>query len=366
MFENIWWNTVNAKKKNLKHFTIMIFLNIISFFYFIGLKIKILLYKFNIIKPVKVNTKIISIGNLTVGGTGKTPFCEELAKRLIKYGKNVLIVAKGYKRKKINDIDVVSDGNNIFLSYKNAGDEAFLLARNVNKAKVIVSSDKIKAIKYGIEKFKPDIIILDDGFQKRYDLPDADQILLIDATNPFGFKRIFPAGMLREGLSALKEADVIVITNVHLIDEPEKIEAIKKIIWLKDKNAKIFEGEYYAKYFYNITNKDERYNPDSIRNKRIIAFSSIGNPFAFEKMLKKMGAKVAVSLRFKDHHNYKEKEISAIFKLSENISTQYIITTEKDEVKINKKFIKKPVFVLKIGMLIKNIKELEKKIRIVI
>lgn len=366
MIENIWWRVVTARKKKFSYWIIMIFLKIFSIFYYMGFEIKKLLYRLNVLKPVNFTTKIISIGNLTVGGTGKTPFCEELAKRLIKYGKDVLIVAKGYKRKKINDIDIVSDGNNIFLSSKNAGDEAFLMARNVTKGKLIVGSDKIKAIKFGIEKFKPDIVILDDGFQKRYDIPNADQILLIDATNPFGYKRIFPAGMLREGLSSLKEADVIVITNVNLIDDPQKIEEIKKIILLKNKNAKIFESEYYAKYFYNITNKEERYNPDSIRGKRIIAFSSIGNPLAFEKMLKKMGARVAVSLRFKDHHFYNEKEISAIFKLSENISTQYIITTEKDEVKINKKLIKKPVFVLKIGLLIKNIKELEKKIKVVV
>ncbi len=366
MFENIWWETVTVKKKKFKHIIIMFILKIISLFYFIGLEIKKLLYKVNILKSVRFNTKIVSIGNLTVGGTGKTPFCEELTKRLIKYGKDVLIVAKGYKRKKMNNIDVVSDGVNILLSSKNAGDEAFMIARNIPKAKVIVSSDKIKGIRYGIEKFKPDIVILDDGFQKRYDIPDADHILLIDATNPFGFKRIFPAGMLREGISSLKEADVIVITNVNLIDDSRKIENIQKVILSKNKNAKIFESEYYTKYFYNILNKEERYNPDSIRNKRVIAFSSIGNPLAFEKMLKKMGVKVAVSLRFKDHHDYKEKEISAIFKLSENISTQYIITTEKDEVKLNKKFIKKSIFILKIGMLIKNIKELEKKIRIVV
>lgn len=366
MFENLWWQVIISKKRNIKMSLLMLIFKIFSLFYFIGIKIKVLLYKLKILKPVEINAKVISIGNLTVGGTGKTPFTEEFAKRLIKYEKDVLIVAKGYKREKINEIDIVSDGINVLLSPKNAGDEPYMLARNVTKARVVVGSDKIKAIQFGIEKFKPDIVLLDDGFQKRFKIVGASQILLIDATNPFGMGRLFPAGMLREGLSALKDADIIVITNTNLVENPEKIEEIKKVILAKNKNAKIFESEYYAKYFYNISNKEEKHNPDLIRNKRIISISGIGNPLAFEKTLKNLGAKIAVGLRFRDHHYFREKEIKAIFKLAENTGAQFIITTEKDEVRINKKFLREgKIFVLKIGMLIKNIKEIEKKLRII-
>src|SRR5271157_3319383 len=140
MIENSWIALISKKKRNLRENIIMLFLYLISLFYGFGLFIRDLLYRLNIFKAKKFRVNIVSVGNITMGGTGKTPFVEELGKRFIKDGKDVLVVAKGYKRHKIKDIDMVSDGRRMLIKAINAGDEPYLLARNLEKAKVIVGS----------------------------------------------------------------------------------------------------------------------------------------------------------------------------------------------------------------------------------
>ncbi len=363
MIENSWMALISKKKRNFKENLIMLFLYLISFFYGFGLFIRNLFYRLNIFKSKKFRVNIISVGNITMGGTGKTPFVEEMGKRYIKDGKDVLVVAKGYKRHKIKNIDIVSDGRRMLIKAINAGDEPYLLARNLEKAKVIVGNNKIKALEYGIENMKPDIVFIDDAFQKRQILKNSFQIVLINAMNPFGFGRLFPAGFLREPVSSLKNADAIVITNANLSNDPARIEKIKEILLGYGKNMKIFESEYMPKYFYNVST-GEKFNVSSVKNRKVIAFSGLGNPHGFEKLLKSMDAHISVSLRFGDHHRYKRKEIEAIERLYGKTNASLIVTTEKDEIRINKKFIQENNFyALKIGMLIKNVKELEDMIK---
>lgn len=363
MLENFWYQTVSKKKKSIPELLFYWLLTVLSVFYGLGLFVRKLLYRFNILKAKQFGAKIICAGNITMGGTGKTPFIEELAKRLIRDEKNVVIVCKGYRRDKNRPMDVVSDGLQILLKQRYAGDEAYMLARSVNKAKVIVSDDKLKGIAYAVELFKPDFILLDDGFQKRGDIAGAAHCVLIDAINPVGFGRLFPAGMLREPMSEIKNADCVLITNTNLAG-PEKTEKIKEMVLLFNKNMKIFESEHQPKIIYNVST-GEKLDPGIVNEKKIIAFSSIGNPLGFEKTLKALGAHVIVGLRFRDHHRVSKKEMEAVMKLYESTKASMIITTEKDEVKLNKKYIlENRVFALKIGMLIKNVKELEKKLRI--
>jgi tetraacyldisaccharide 4'-kinase len=363
MLENFWYQTISKKKRNLRELLFFWFLTALSFLYGAGLLFRKALYKLNIIKARSYGVKVICAGNITMGGTGKTPFIEEMAKRLIRDEKNVVIVCKGYRRDKKKPIDVVSDGLQILLKQRYAGDEAYMLARAVNKAKVIVADNKLQGLAYAAELFKPDYILLDDGFQKRGDIAGAFQCVLIDAINPVGFGRLFPAGMLREPMNEIKRADAVLITNTNLAD-PGKVEKIKEMVLLFNKNMKIFESEHQPKMIYNVST-GEKSDLGAINEKKIIAFSSIGNPVGFEKTLKALGAHVIVGLRFRDHHRVDKKEMEAIMKLYESTKASMIITTEKDEVKLNKKhIIDNRVFALKIGMFIKNVKELEKKMRI--
>lgn len=364
MIEKIWWRIITKKKKNLLDVFIMLFLYILSGFYFFGLLIKDILYRLNVQKPLVTPYNIITIGNLTLGGTGKTTVTLEIAKRILKSNKKLLVVAKGYKRKKINDIDIVSNGSEVLLSVTNAGDEPYMLARNLKEACIIVGENKIKTIEYGLQIFKPDYVLLDDGFQKRKDIKKAINILLIDALNPFGFNSLFPAGLLREPIYSLKDADAIIITNTNIVDNPQKIEKIKDVIFGFDKNAKVFEADVLPRYVYNVFT-GEHFGPEFLNNKKVICFSGIGNPIAFERTLKLLDAHIVVGLRFSDHHILHKKEIEAICKLLQKTNASLIITTEKDEVKLKRKFfIDDKVFCLKTGILIKNIKELDKKLKL--
>ncbi len=363
MFEKLWWQAISKKKRSLAELLFFWLLCIISVFYYIGLGVRKAVYKLKIIKPKQFAAKIICAGNLTTGGTGKTPFIEEMAKRLIREEKNVLIVCKGYRRSKLHPVDVVSDGIQLLLKQRNAGDEAYMLARSVPKAKVIVADNKLKGIEFGISAFKPDFVLLDDGFQKRYDIENGLHVVLIDAINPLGFNRLFPAGMLREPLSGLKDADAVLVTNTNLV-EADKLDKIKEMVSGFNKNVKVFESEHQPKMLYNATT-GEKLDPAYLLDKRIISFSSIGNPLGFERTLKNLGAHILVGLRFKDHHRLFKKEIDAIMRLYDSTKAALIVTTEKDEVKISRKhIIDNRIYVLKIGMLIKNVKELEKKLRI--
>jgi tetraacyldisaccharide 4'-kinase len=363
MFENIWWRTVTAKKRNFGGLMFFWLLCFVSVFYYLGLLVKKTAYRMKFIKSKDFGVKIICAGNLTVGGTGKTPFIEEMAKRLIKEEKNVVIVCKGYKRQEINKVDVVSDGTRMLLKQRNAGDEAYMLARSVPKAKVIVAENKLSGIEFGVATFKPDFVLLDDGYQKRYGIENASHAVLIDALNPMGFNRLFPAGTLREPFSEIKHADAVLITNTNLVD-PVRLEKVKEAVLSYNKNMKIFESEHQPKMLYNITN-GEKLDPSFLNEKKIIAFSSIGNPAGFERTLKNLGAHILVGLRFQDHHRLENKEMDAVMKLFDATKASMVVTTEKDEVKLVKKYIiDNRVFALKIGMLIKNVKELEKTLRI--
>lgn len=342
----------------------MLFLYILSGFYFLGLLMKNILYRLNVKKKLVLPYNIITIGNLTLGGTGKTTVTLEIAKRILKSNKKLLVVAKGYKRKKINDIDIVSNGSEVLLPVTNAGDEPYMLARNLKEACIIVGENKIKTIEYGLQIFKPDYVLLDDGFQKRKDIKKAINILLIDALNPFGFNSLFPAGLLREPIYSLKDADVIIITNTNIVDNPLKIEKIKDVIFGFNKNAKVLEAEILPRYVYNVFT-GERFGTDFLNNKKVICFSGIGNPIAFERTLKLLNVHIIVGLRFSDHHTLCKKEIEAICKLLKKTNASLIITTEKDEVKLKRKFfISDKVFYLKTAILIKNIKELDKKLKL--
>jgi tetraacyldisaccharide 4'-kinase len=362
MFENIWYQSVSKKKKNVPESLFFIMLFAASKLYRVCLEIRKLMYTLKIIKPKNFGVKIISAGNLTMGGTGKTPFIEEMAKRLIRDEKSVVIVCKGYRREKKKPIDVVSDGLQILLKQRYAGDEAYMLARSVPKAKVIVADNKLSGIAYAVDTFKPDYVLLDDGYQKRYDIIGAAHCVLIDAMNPAGFGRLFPAGLLREPFSAVKEADCVLITNTGIVGV-DKTEKLRQAILTYNKNLKIFESEHQAKILYNVTSH-EKLDPSVLQDKKIIVFSSLGNPLGFEKTLKSLGAHILVSLRFKDHHRLSKKEILAVMKLYESTKAAMIVTTEKDEVKLSKKtIVDNRVYALKIGLLIKNVKDLEKKLR---
>lgn len=317
-----------------------IFFNVLKFcsiFYGIGCEFKNILYDMGILKPKKVDAYVISVGNLTTGGVGKTPFVAELANRFITKGKKVGIISRGYGGKVKG---VVSDGNENFLDAEKSGDEPNWLAKNT-KAVVITSPVRYEGAKLAIEKYGVDVIILDDGFQHRKLYRDLD-VVLIDSEKRFGNDKLLPAGPLRESKRNLKRANKIVVVSKNfshygayeyanvLFEEYKKPMSVCKI---------------EPDFAYNIFNENDILEKES----QVIAFSGIGQPQQFYKFLK--GYDVIKTFDFDDHHNYSQKDADNldIYKLP-------LVTTEKDGVKCKNFKFKNNVYALKLKTVIEDIK----------
>ncbi len=308
-------------------------LDFASFFYGIGSGLKNLLYDKKILKPKKVNAFVISVGNITTGGVGKTPVVSEIAKYI---GEKTAIISRGYGGKLDNkNINVISDGKKIYYDAKLAGDEPFWLAENTKGTIVITCKNRYEGAKYAVEKFGVKTIILDDGFQHRKLHRDLD-IVLMDSKMGFGNEKLLPAGPLREGMEAFSRIDKLVVVSKDI--DHSRAEKLAKIM-VKKMKVPTFVCRTEPDYVYNIQN-----NKKLAEGTEVTAISAIGQPEQFYAFLKDYNVKQTKS--FDDHHSYTEDEIPQ----------GTIITTEKDAVKM-KDFNRTDIYTLKLKTVI-NVKEL--------
>lgn len=298
-----------------------IFIKILEFasiFYGMGSGLKNFLYDKNILKPKKVNAFVISVGNITTGGVGKTPVVAEIAKYLYSQGEKPAIISRGYGGKLSNkQINLISDGKKIYYNANLAGDEPFWLAENSKGTVVITSKNRYAAAEYAIKEFGATHIILDDGFQHRKLYRDID-IVLSDSEKGFGNEKLLPAGPLREGSGAFKRIDKLVIVSKNF--DHTRAEKITKIMQ-KRMNIPTFLCKTEPDYVYNI-----KTNEPLQKGEEITALCAIGQPEQFFEFLKDY--KIKEMIIFDDHHQYERKDI-------ENIKGA-IVTTEKDAVKLQK------------------------------
>lgn len=290
---------------------------ILSFIY--GLIIKILIFFFRL-KPYRLNCRVISVGNITLGGTGKTSLVEYIARYLKQQGYKVAILSRGYKRKvTISPAHQVSNSQTM-------GDEPYMLAKELSDIAVIVDTNRIRAAKRAMGDYSVDTVILDDGFQQwriRKDL----EIIAIDATNPFGNRHLLPRGILRETLSSLKRADMFVLTKTNL--NPD-IQEIKTFLAKTNPQADIFEAIHQPVAFYNTGKPNELLNTEVFKGETVTLFSGIGDPDSFENLIRSLEVNIGLSFRFRDHHNYNKEDLDRIIKNSKDKNIDTIITTEKD------------------------------------
>lgn len=316
--------------KNAKGFLVKL-LEFASIFYGLGSGLKNKLYDKNIIKPKKVDAFVISIGNITTGGVGKTPIVAQIANYLTSNGEKVAIISRGYGGKlSNNNINVISDGENIFYNAKLAGDEPFWLAQNAEKTIVITTKNRYKGAKYAVENFGASKIILDDGFQHRKLHRDLD-IVLMDSKMGFGNEKLLPAGPLREGMEAFSRIDKFVIVSKDT--EHSRAEKLAKIMAKKMK-IETFICYTEPDFVYNIKTGEKL--PERTE---AVALCAIGQPKQFYDFLNNY--KISQTIDFDDHHGYTEKELPA----------GIIITTEKDAVKM-KDFQRNDIFALKLKTII--------------
>ncbi|MFW6377956.1 MAG: tetraacyldisaccharide 4'-kinase, partial [Bacillota bacterium] len=240
---------IRGNKKGPVSNLIKLKLRLLSYLYGFAVFIRNLMYDKNIFKRGRADAKTISIGNITTGGTGKTPAVEAIASDLNKLEQDIVIISRGYRGDNEKPL-VVSNGDEILAGAKLAGDEAFMLARKLSEIPVIICKDRLKAASYAQEEFKPDIILLDDGFQHRRIIRDYD-LVLIDATNPFGYNYLIPRGLLRENKSSLKRADGMVITRADQVSSSKLEEIIKELKNYND-SAYIYLSSHEPSYLQNI------------------------------------------------------------------------------------------------------------------
>lgn len=296
-----------------------------SLFYAIGSGLKNKLYDKGILNPKKVDAYVVSVGNLTTGGVGKTPVVAQIARYYVERGEKVAIVSRGYGAKLSNkNINVVSDGENVFFKADLAGDEPVWLAKNAKGTVVLTSKNRYEASKYAIENFGVTKIILDDGFQHRKLHRDLD-IVLIDSEMGFGNENLLPAGPLREGLEAFNRIDKLVVVSKNT--DHTRAEKYAKIMGkkLKKETLVCYTEPDFA---YNILTPDEHLND----GENVLAFSAIGQPRQFYKFLSNYN--VLKTVDFDDHHNYTQADVADLCKICSDLNVKTLITTEKDAGKL--------------------------------
>lgn len=303
------------------------------------------LYDWHIFRSFKIpNCSVISIGNITVGGTGKTPAVEFLAKHLIERGKTVAILSRGYRRKRRGTV-LVTDGKNLLVNSGDSGDEPYLLAKTLSNVPILVEKNRVKGGRFLEKNFPVDYILLDDAFQHRKVHRDLN-IVLIDSTIGFGNQVTLPGGILRERLSGLKRADMIWLTRVDQINEIGTwIKLIKKYI-----DVPIIKTIHHPCSLHFVTSK-EQISLNELTEKKVFIFSGIGNPFAFRRTIGQLKVDLKGELIFRDHHTYHNSDLLKIEDQAIKTGAEWIITTEKDAVRIHRSSeMKVPIFYLKIRL----------------
>tara|TARA_B100000965_G_scaffold141386_2_gene117690 strand:- start:3176 stop:4396 length:1221 start_codon:yes stop_codon:yes gene_type:complete len=305
------------------------------------------LYEKRIFRKQFLGCLVVVVGNLTVGGTGKTPVVEKFARNLAERGRKVAILSRGYMSKRepfyrrwwrmLTHADpeppkVVSDGQRVLLDSEVAGDEPYMLACNLPGVIVLVDRNRVKAGQYAIKKFGADTLILDDGFQY-LPLQGRLNLLLVDKTNPFGNGCLIPRGILREPLKHLNRASYVLLTKSD--GEPDR--ELESLIRRHHPDVEIIECAHKPQYLQAVHGED-RMELASLEGKRIAALSGIAAPDSFECFLRGLGAQVVYKQRFLDHHRFTDAELAHFFEQSREQGVDYTITTEKDAVRIPEAF----------------------------
>ena len=323
------------------------FLKGLSLVFGVIVNLRYKLYQWKILKNQPLGCLVVVVGNLTVGGTGKTPVVEIFARNLAERGRKVAILSRGYKSRKeplwqrmwrlISHQEdpppkIVSDGNRVLLDSETAGDEPYMLAKRLPGVIVLVDPNRVKAGFFAVKHLGVDTLVLDDGYQY-FPLKGRLNLLLIDKGNPFGNYSLLPRGILREPIRNMDRASYIFLTKSDGEPDPEIVNAIRT----HHPKVEIIECAHRAKYLQDLKT-GERLELDVLKDARIGAFSGIATPENFETGLLGFGAKLELRRRFLDHHRFTRQELEAIFEQARRKDLAMVVTTEKDAVRIHDDF----------------------------
>ena len=309
----------------------------VSFVFAAVVSIRYFLYRTGAMRRYPLGIQVISIGNVTAGGTGKTPVTEIFARTLAAEGRKVAILSRGYRRKEapwwqrvfmqvVTPPLVVSDGKHVLLDSAVGGDEPYMLASNLPGVAVVVDRNRVKAGRYAIKRLGCDTLILDDGFQYQK-LKHSVEVVLVDSTNPFGNGHMLPRGVLREPARNLKRADIIFLTKCR-----GDVSAVKAEIRRYNGTAEIVECNHTPKSLKDVWSREE-YPLSWLEGKTVCTLSGIASPKGFENSLRRLGAKVVWCERYADHHRYDSSEILYALNRTADMGSDALVTTEKDAVR---------------------------------
>ncbi|MDD3420138.1 MAG: tetraacyldisaccharide 4'-kinase [Candidatus Gastranaerophilales bacterium] len=303
----------------------------VSLFYAVGVWIRNFLYDLGLLHTEKLSQTVISIGNLTTGGTGKTPVTAEIAKIAAKSGKKVVILSRGYGGSlPLDEVSLISDGEQVFYDAKQAGDEPFWHAQNVKGVAVVTCKDRVKAAKWAVENLGAELFILDDGFQYRKLFRDLN-IVLVDGHKKFGNEMLLPAGPLREPLSQIKRADKVIVVNKIPYDKQTVRDCRAYSIYLiKQFDKEVFGCNILATGIHRIGSK-----APVMSMKNVYAFTGVAQPEFFFESLRAHQHNLVKKLEFDDHYAYQKQDLVDIIEDAKKSGADIIVTTEKDFVKLS-------------------------------
>ena len=347
------YRVIHGERKGLLPTILLLFLRLFSSVYALGVNVKLSMYRFGILEQHKLPCHVISLGNITVGGTGKTPTAQRLATLIRDMGYRVVILNRGYRAAWQEDVGLVSDGQKIYMTAAEAGDEAYLLAKSLPGVPVVIGKERAVSGEYAVKQLNAQVIILDDAYQHWQLARDLD-IVLIDSLNRFGNNFLLPRGTLREPLTNLNRAHAFLLTKVDQTTDNARDSIRDTLIQYNDK-ALIVESIHRPRWFIEIESwykgvRDCGIALENVRGQSVVAISAIGNPSSFEQTIADIEVNVIDSLRFPDHHHYTMSEMQWAMERAVKKGANALVTTEKDAVKIPAEFIHShrplPVYVL--------------------
>lgn len=309
-----------------------------------GVRLRNVGYDLGLLRIERLACRVVCVGNLTVGGTGKTPMVIALAHCLTKAACKVVVLLRGYGRAG-TAVQVVSDGRDFFLDWRGVGDEAVLLAKNLPGVPVVVGGDRVAAGRLAVQRFGPDTILLDDGFQHRQLHRDLD-LVLMDATDPFGGGRLLPRGCLREPVAALTRAHAVILTRT---DQASELARLRCYLEHVIPGTPQILTRHRPSALTDLAGGEQQ-PLESLRDRRVLAVSGIANPLAFHRTLADLGAVLAGRLAFPDHHAYGPADLARVEASAREAGAELIVTTEKDAVRMPAGSLSWPILILRVDL----------------
>jgi tetraacyldisaccharide 4'-kinase len=297
--------------------------------YGLWVRLRAALYRTGWLPSRRLPCRVVSVGNLTVGGTGKTPVVIALVEQLLARGLRVGVLSRGYRRQSRAAELLVSDGRTVLAGPAEAGDEPHLIATRCPRAVVAVGPDRYRLGRWVLDRHPIDCFVLDDGFQHLALHRDAN-LLLVDASDPTGLQMLVPAGRLREPLSAASRATALLMTRTDIGNWRDVAETIGQAA---GQTAPVIPSRFRAEALVNVATGESR-QPGTLAGRTVMAFSGIGNPASFAALLHRMGFTIGGEMLFADHHDYQAGDLEAMRARARRSGADLVVTTEKDAGKV--------------------------------